>query len=60
MRSPIGDRCEHYHAGVRSEITKDKPILLLNEMQAHGRTGNNLAEFMHAIQLTRDRGIQLG
>jgi hypothetical protein len=42
-------------------ITKDKPILLLKpEHNTFGRTGNNLIEFLHAIQQARDRGMQLG
>lgn len=43
-----------------SEITQDKPILLLEGKNAHGRTGNNLIEFLHAIQEARDQDIQLG
>ena len=44
------------------EITQDKPILLLegSTRKAFGRTGNNLLEFLHAIQQARDNDIQLG
>lgn len=41
-------------------MTKDKPLLLLQGMNSWGRTGNNLIEFLHAIQQARDRGMQLG
>jgi len=43
-----------------SDITKDKPILLLEGTKVHGRTGNNLLEFLHAIQEARDMNISLG
>lgn len=42
------------------DITADNPILLLEGTQAHGRTGNNLIEFLHAIQMARDQDYQLG
>jgi len=41
-------------------ITQDKPLLLLEGSIARGRTGNNLMELLHAIQLTKDQDIQLG
>jgi len=43
-----------------TDITKDKPILLLEGIKSHGRTGNNIIEFLHAIQEARDMDIQLG
>jgi len=43
-----------------SDISKDKPILLLEGYRSHGRTGNNLIEFLHAIQEARDNDIHLG
>ncbi|KAL7539888.1 hypothetical protein ACHAWF_006537 [Thalassiosira exigua] len=36
------------------------PILLMEGTQSHGRTGNNLIEFLHAVQEARDNNIQLG
>ncbi|KAL7530349.1 hypothetical protein ACHAXR_003440 [Thalassiosira sp. AJA248-18] len=42
------------------EITQDKPMLLISGVQSHGRTGNNLVEFLHAIQQARDTDSQLG
>lgn len=36
------------------------PILIIGGWRAHGRTGNNLIEFMHAVQQARDSGYQLG
>ena len=41
-------------------ILKDRPLLLLKGTIARGRTGNNLMELLHAIQLTKDQDIQLG
>ncbi|KAL7530193.1 hypothetical protein ACHAXR_003357, partial [Thalassiosira sp. AJA248-18] len=45
-----------------TEITQDKPIVILQgDLRAqYGRTGNNLIEFLHAIQMARDKGLQLG
>lgn len=42
------------------EITTERPILLLAGLKTHGRTGNNLIEFLHAIQEARDMDYQLG
>ncbi|KAL7529831.1 hypothetical protein ACHAXR_003183, partial [Thalassiosira sp. AJA248-18] len=42
------------------EISQDKPILLIEGNRSHGRTGNNLVEFLHAIQQARDKEVQLG
>ena len=44
------------------EITKEKPILVLEGSirSAFGRSGNNILEFLHAIQLARDQDVQLG
>jgi len=42
------------------KITPGEPILLLKGGNAHGRTGNNIIEFLHAIQEARDDDIQLG
>ena len=57
--------CGHYDSlpyqhGQCPEITKDKPIVLLSEATAYGRTGNNLMEFLNALQLARDQNAQLG
>jgi len=43
-----------------SPINRNKPILLLEGDRAFGRTGNNLIEFLHAIQEARDMNISLG
>lgn len=42
------------------DITQDKPIYVLKKKNAYGRTGNQLIEFLHAVQQSRDKGIQLG
>ena len=45
------------------EFTKEKPIVILANIEGarlHGRTGNNLLEFLHAVQMARDNNIQLG
>jgi len=41
-------------------INRNKPILLLEGYRAYGLTGNNLIEFLHAIQEARDMDISLG
>eukprot|EP00584_Thalassiosira_punctigera_P022684 CAMPEP_0172573088 /NCGR_PEP_ID=MMETSP1067-20121228/136011_1 /TAXON_ID=265564 ORGANISM="Thalassiosira punctigera, Strain Tpunct2005C2" /NCGR_SAMPLE_ID=MMETSP1067 /ASSEMBLY_ACC=CAM_ASM_000444 /LENGTH=605 /DNA_ID=CAMNT_0013365685 /DNA_START=46 /DNA_END=1863 /DNA_ORIENTATION=- len=43
-----------------AEITKEKPVLLLTGMMSFGRMGNNLIEFLHALQEARDEDMQLG
>jgi len=55
---------EHFQTSQNSlqecpPIAKDKPIIILDG-RGYGRTGNKLTEFLHAIQETRDRGLQLG
>jgi hypothetical protein len=35
-------------------------LLLLEGTETYGRTGNNLIEFLHALQYSRDKDIQLG
>ena len=52
---------KRFHAKCQ-EITNEKPILVLQGplSKALGRTGNNLLEFMNAIQFTRDTDIHLG
>ena len=42
------------------DFRKDKPMLLIEGGASYGRTGNNLIEFLHAVQISRDQGIQLG
>jgi len=41
-------------------ITEDKPILLIKSPQSHGRAGNNILEFLHALQQARDQDLHLG
>jgi len=43
-----------------AEITQDRPIIILQGGSKYGRSGNNVLEFLHAIQLARDQGVQLG
>merc|ERR1719296_616528 len=53
MRYPLADTpCPGFD--------QEKPMLLLEGSSARGRTGNNLIEFLHAVQIARDQGIQLG
>jgi len=45
------------------EFIQEKPIVILANIEGehlHGRTGNNLLEFLHAVQMARDNNIQLG
>lgn len=35
-------------------------MLLLSGTQTFGRTGNNLIEFLHALQVARDKDLVLG
>jgi len=37
-----------------------KQLLLLDGVETYGRIGNNLMEFIHALQYSRDNDIQLG
>lgn len=37
-----------------------KQLLLLDGVETYGRIGNNLMEFLHALQYSRDNDIQLG
>mmetsp|Transcript_27321 Transcript_27321/g.42927 ORF Transcript_27321/g.42927 Transcript_27321/m.42927 type:complete len:356 (+) Transcript_27321:1-1068(+) len=37
-----------------------KQLLLLDGIDTYGRIGNNLMEFLHALQYSRDKDIQLG
>lgn len=39
--------------------SKSKNLMLLQGDLAHGRTGNNLIEFLHALQLARDKDFQM-
>ena len=42
-------------------INNNKPnMLLLSGTQTFGRTGNNLIEFLHALQVARDKDLVLG
>jgi hypothetical protein len=38
----------------------NKSMLLLEGVNTFGRTGNNLIEFLHALQFARDRDVTLG
>jgi hypothetical protein len=40
--------------------TNSNQLLLLDGTDTYGRTGNNLIEFLHALQYSRDNDIQLG
>lgn len=40
--------------------TNSNQLLLLDGTETYGRTGNNLIEFLHALQYSRDNDIQLG
>ena len=40
--------------------TNPKKLLLLDGTNTYGRTGNNLIEFLHALQYSRDNDILLG
>mmetsp|Transcript_23773 Transcript_23773/g.49007 ORF Transcript_23773/g.49007 Transcript_23773/m.49007 type:complete len:469 (+) Transcript_23773:114-1520(+) len=42
------------------ENNPPKSLLLLDGGKARGRTGNNLVEFLHALQYSRDHDIRLG
>eukprot|EP00985_Skeletonema_marinoi_P026874 scaffold21246_cov83-Skeletonema_marinoi.AAC.1 len=40
--------------------TDSNKLILLDGTDTYGRTGNNLMEFLHALQYSRDNDIQLG
>lgn len=40
--------------------TQKKSLLLLSGNNTFGRTGNNLIEFLHALQVARDKDLILG
>lgn len=40
--------------------TSSNDLLLLQGIGAYGRTGNNLIEFLHALQYARDNDVTLG
>lgn len=46
--------------GACPEFTPGTPLLWLEQKNGWGRTGNNLIEFLHAIQKARDTGIHMG
>ena len=44
-----------------SEYNPNAPsLLLLSGRKTFGRTGNNLIEFLHALQVARDKDLILG
>ncbi|KAL9189189.1 hypothetical protein ACHAXT_011679 [Thalassiosira profunda] len=55
-----------YHAPLEyrmeqcTAFSQNKPMLLLEGRNARGRMGNNLLELIHAFQLARDKGVQIG
>lgn len=52
-------RFKNQNGGTCPEI-KSKRLLLLSSSNAYGRTGNNIMEFINALQYARDNGITLG
>jgi len=51
---------QHFNMDNTCPGANSKDLLLLQGNLAHGRTGNNLIEFLHALQLARDKNFQLG
>jgi len=51
---------QHFNMDYTCPGANSKNLLLLQGDLAHGRTGNNLIEFLHALQLARDKNYQLG
>eukprot|EP00584_Thalassiosira_punctigera_P010576 CAMPEP_0172533386 /NCGR_PEP_ID=MMETSP1067-20121228/6117_1 /TAXON_ID=265564 ORGANISM="Thalassiosira punctigera, Strain Tpunct2005C2" /NCGR_SAMPLE_ID=MMETSP1067 /ASSEMBLY_ACC=CAM_ASM_000444 /LENGTH=462 /DNA_ID=CAMNT_0013318031 /DNA_START=39 /DNA_END=1424 /DNA_ORIENTATION=- len=47
-------------AAVCPEFDREKPLILIRGFAKWGRTGNNLAEVLHAVQYARENGVQLG
>jgi len=41
-------------------VGPDDPILLIEGVETFGRTGNNLIEFLHALELAQNEGMTVG
>ncbi|KAL7454705.1 hypothetical protein ACHAWC_008815 [Mediolabrus comicus] len=50
---------QHFKKGNECPGSTSKNLLLLQGDLAHGRTGNNLIEFLHALQLSHDMDYQI-